>query len=214
MSNIIKKYSIIFSIILASLAVVVTFAGCTDDLIYENVEIPDVEVEICGEVIYKSLVPTKVQTRAEEAPEGAKYTGIKSLYVFFFNSEGEFMKEYSGEANFTPAPSEGSTHEHVTFKKKVRAGRYYVYAVANICDDQKSDLEKVTSIELLRKFKVDWNDRIKDDVEMFGVFRQGYTEGAASPDNENFENDVLLTKLISIFPLWKAYYLLWLLNSF
>lgn len=193
MSNIIKKYSIIFSIILASLAVVVTFAGCTDDLIYENGEIPDVEVEICGEVIYKPLVPTKVQTRAEEAPEGAKYTGIKSLYVFFFNSEGEFMKEYSGEANFTPAPSEGSTHEHVTFKKKVRAGRYYVYAVANICDDQKSDLEKVTSIEFLRKFKVDWNDRIEDDVEMFGVFRQGYTEGAASPDNENFENDVLLT---------------------
>lgn len=193
MSNIIKKYSIIFSIILASLAVAVTLAGCTDDLICETVDIPDAEVEIRGEVIYKPLVPTEVQTRAGEAPEGAKYTGIKSLYVFFFTSEGERINEYCGEVNFTPAPSEGSTHEHVTFKKKVRAGRYYVYAVANICDDQKSDLGEVTSIELLRKFKVDWNDEIEDDLEMFGVFRQGYTEGSASPDNENFETDELIT---------------------
>ena len=188
-----RKYSIVFSIILASLAAAVTLAGCTDDLIYETEEIPDAEVEIRGEVIYKPLVPTKVQTRAGDAPEGKKYTGIKSLYVFFFNSEGERINEYCGEVNFTPAPSDGSTHEHVTFKKKVRAGRYYVYAVANICDDQKSDLGKIESIELLRKFRLDWNDRIEDDLEMFGVFRQGYTEDAPAPDNEDFETDELIT---------------------
>lgn len=188
-----RKYSIVFSIILASLAAAVALAGCTDDLIYETEEIPDAEVEIRGEVIYKPLVPMKVQTRAEDAPVGTKYTGIKSLYVFFFNSEGERLNEYCGEVNFTPAPSDGSTHEHVTFKKKVRTGRYYVYAVANICDNQKSDLGKVTSIELLRKFRLDWNDRIEDDLEMFGVFRQGYTENASAPDNEDFETDEPIT---------------------
>lgn len=188
-----RKYSIVFSIILASLAAAVALAGCTDDLIYETEEIPDAEVEIRGEVIYKPLVPMKVQTRAEDAPVGTKYTGIKSLYVFFFNSEGERINEYCGEVNFTPAPSEGSTHEHVTFKKKVRTGRYYVYAVANICDNQKSGLGKVTSIELLRKFRLDWNDRIEDDLEMFGVFRQGYAENASAPDNEDFETDEPIT---------------------
>ena len=98
-----RKYSIVFSTILASLAAAVAFAGCTDDLIYETEKIPDAEVEIRGEVIYRPLVPMKVQTRAEDAPVGTKYTGIKSLYVFFFSSEGERINEYCGEVNFTPA---------------------------------------------------------------------------------------------------------------
>lgn len=115
MSNIIKKHSIIFSIIPALWAVAVTLIGCTDDLIDRTVEIPDAEVEIRGEVIYKPLVPTEVQTRAE-APEGTEYKGIKSLYVFFFNSKGE-KDNYSGEVNFTTASSDGSTYERVTFKK-------------------------------------------------------------------------------------------------
>lgn len=191
MSNMIKKYSTIFSIILALWTVIVTFAGCTDDLIEETVEIPDTEVEIRGEVIYKPLVPTEVQTRTE-APEGTKYKGIKSLYVFFFNSEGE-KNEYSGDVDFTSAPSGGSTHERVTFKKKVRAGRYYVFAVANISDTQKNALTEVTSITDLKKFKLDWDDDIEKDLEMFGVFKQGYTEGAAAPDNEVFETEELLT---------------------
>ena len=189
MSNIIKKHSIIFSIIPALWAVAVTLIGCTDDLIDKTVEIPDAEVEIRGEVIYKPLVPTEVQTRAE-APEGTEYKGIKSLYVFFFNSKGE-KDNYSGEVSFTTASSDGSTYERVTFKKKVRSGRYYVYAVANISDSQKNDLMKVTSIEELRKFKLDWNDDIAKDLEMFGVFRQGGAETV--PDNEGFEKDELLT---------------------
>lgn len=189
MSNIIKKHSIIFSIIPALWAVAVTLIGCTDDLIDKTVEIPDAEVEIRGEVIYKPLVPTEVQTRAE-APEGTEYHGIKSLYVFFFNSKGE-KDNYSGEVSFTTASSDGSTHERVTFKKKVRSGRYYVYAVANISDSQKSDLMKVTSIEELRNFKLDWNDDIGNDLEMFGVFRQGGAETV--PGNEGFETDELLT---------------------
>lgn len=189
MSNIIKKHSIIFSIIPALWAVAVTLIGCTDDLIDKTVEIPDAEVEIRGEVIYKPLVPTEVQTRAE-APEGTEYKGIKSLYVFFFNSKGE-KDNYSGEVSFTTASSDGSTHERVTFKKKVRSGRYYVYAVANISDSQKSDLMKVTSIEELRKFKLDWNDDIAKDLEMFGVFRQGGAETV--PGNEGFETDQLIT---------------------
>lgn len=187
------KHSIIFSIILASLAVAVTFVGCTDDPIYETVEIPDTEVEIRSEVIYKPLIPTEVQTRTE-APEGTKYKGIKSLYIFFFDSERKLIEEYSGDVNFTPASSGDSTHERVTFKKKVRAGHYYIFAVANISNDQKNNLkEEVTSIEDLRKFKLDWDDEIEKDLEMFGVFRQEYTEGAAAPDNENFETDELLT---------------------
>ena len=193
MSNIIKNIVSFFSIILASLAVAVTLAGCTDDLI-ETVEIPDGEVEIRGEVIYKPLVPTKVETRASaDAPEGKKYTGIKSLYVIFFNSKGELVTDYSGDVNFTPAPSEGFTHEHVTFKKKVRAGHYYVYAVANISEAQKSALAQVSSKESLRKFKLDWNDNIENDLEMFGVFRQNSSDDASAPGNEDFEKDELIT---------------------
>lgn len=185
------KHIIIFSIIFAVCTIAIALVGCTDDLIYESVEIPDTEVEICGEVIYKPLVSTEVQTRAE-APDGVKYSGIKSLYVFFFNSEG-IKDEYSGDVNFTSVPSEGATHERVTFKKKVRSGRYYVFAVANISDTQKNALTEVASIEDLRKFKLDWDDDIEKDLEMFGVFKQDYTEGSVAPDNEDFETEELLT---------------------
>lgn len=185
------RHDTVFSIILASLAVVVTLAGCRDDFTYMTEEIPDAEVEIQGELIFKPLVPTEVQTRAE-APEGEKYKGIKSLYVFFFTPEGKPMEKYSGEVDFTPAPSEGSTHEHVTFNKRVRAGQYYVYAVANISNKEKNDLMG-KSIENFRKYKLAWDDDLERDLEMFGVFTQGNTEDAPIPDNEGFEADELLT---------------------
>lgn len=189
MSQHYKKYSINFSIILAFWAMAVILSGCTDDFIYEPVDIPDAEIEIKGEVIFKPLMPMAVQTRAE-APEGDKYKGIKSLYVFFFDSEGKPVTEYSGDVDFTPVPSEGSTHEHITFKKKVRSGRYYIYAIANLSDAQKSDLTNVTSIEDLRTLPLVWDDNIENDLEMFGVFRQ---DGAGTvPDNEGFEMDELL----------------------
>ena len=193
MPNVIKKHTIIFSIILALWTVTVTLAGCADDLIDKTVNIPDTEVEIRGEVIYRPLVPTEIQTRSTEAPEGTKYKDITSLYVFFFDSERKLIGEYSGDVDFTPVSSGGSTHQRVTFKKKVRSGQYYVYAVANISDSQKNDLMQVTSIEELRKFKLDWDDDIAKDLEMFGVFKQNYTEGSAAPDNEDFEADELLS---------------------
>lgn len=183
------KHSIIFSIILGSLAMIVTLAGCTDDFINTE-EIPDAKVKIKGEVIFKPLVTTKVQTRTE-APEGTKYKGIKSLYVFFFDSKGTLNKDYSGDVNFTPTPSEGSTHEHVTFTKEIQTGEYYIYAVANISDEQKSDLTKVETIEGLKKFKLVWNDDITKDLEMFGVFKLG--GAGTTPGNEVFETDELLT---------------------
>lgn len=183
------KHSIIFSIILAFLAMVAILAGCTDDFI-NTVEIPDAKVKIKGEVIFKPLVTTEVQTRAE-APEGTKYKGIKSLYVFFFNSDQTLNEDYSGDVDFTPAPSEGSTHEHVTFTREVQADQYYIYAVANISDEQKSDLTKVKTIEGLKKFKLVWDDDITKDLEMFGVFKLG--GAGTTPGNEVFETDELLT---------------------
>lgn len=189
MSQYNTKHNIIFSIILASLATIAILAGCTDDFI-NTVEIPDAKVKIKGEVIFKPLVTTKVQTRAE-APEGTKYKGIKSLYVFFFNSDQTLNKDYSGDVDFTPTPSDGSTHEHVTFTKEIQAGEYYIYAVANISDEQKDDLKNITSIETLRKFKVNWDDNITKDLEMFGVFKLG--GAGTTPDNEGFETDELLT---------------------
>lgn len=187
-----KKYSILYFIML-TLAVAATLSGCTDDLLYEPAEIPDAEVEVTGKVSYRPLVPTEVKTRGSEAPVGKEYTGIRSLYVFFFNSDGEIVRDYTGYVDFTPVPSAGSFHDHVTFKKKVRAGRYYVYAVANISADQISALASVTSKEKLRRFKLDWNDNIADDIEMFGVFKSEGTDDVSLPDNENFETDALIT---------------------
>lgn len=180
------KYSIVFLTILVSLAV--TLAGCRDELILNTVEIPDTDVVIRGEVIFKPLVPVGVQTRAE-APEGTKYRGIRSLCVFFFDIEKKLVKEYSGEVDFTPAPSQGSTHEHVRFNKKVRAGQYYVYAVANISDDEKDSLMKNEglTVDELKKFHIAWNGDIEDDLEMFGIFKQDDTGNV--PGNEEFESD-------------------------
>lgn len=194
MSQYRTDHSIIFSIILASLAVALTLAGCRDDILYEPVEISDAEVEIQGEVIFRPLVPTEVQTRAEaEAPEGAAYKGIKDLYVFFYDSEKNIVKDYCGKVDFTPVPSEGSTHEHVKFKKKVRAGKYYVYAVANISVVEAAAIMKLPNVEALRNYKLVWNDNIEKDLEMFGVFGPASSESPAVPDNEDFEEDNLLT---------------------
>ena len=140
---------------------IVGMAACSDDLRYRNEDIPDAEVEVDGELVFRPLVPTAVLTRAD-APEGSQYRGIRSLYVFFFNSDRTINKEYSGPVDFTPAPSQGSTHERVSFKKKIQAGRYYVYAVANVSEaslnafKNQSNEEDVT-IENLKKIKVDWN---------------------------------------------------------
>lgn len=191
MSHYYTKYSV-FSIITAFLAMVVILFGCTDDIIYNEIEIPDAEVELCGEVIFKPLVPTEVKTRAE-APDGTKYRGIKTLHVFFFDSDKNIIKEYSGKVDFTPSPSEGSTHEHVSFKKRVLAGRYYVYAVANISADQTSDIMNVKTVDELRNFKLVWDNDIEKDLEMFGVFRLSTSETTTTPGNEDFEKDELLT---------------------
>lgn len=187
-----KNHSIIFFVLLALMAVAVTLAGCKDDFIYTPVEIPDAEVDIQGEVIFKPFVATEVTTRSKEAPEGLNYKGIRSLYLFFFDSERNRIDEYCGDVDFRAVPSDGSTHEHVTFTKRVRAGKYYIFAVANISADQKAELIKeATTIEALRNFKLDWDADIEKDLEMFGVFRLNKTESA--PDNEGFETEELIT---------------------
>ena len=195
--SIINKIEHIFSTVLTTLAMTAALTGCADELMCESAEIPDTDVEIRGEVMYKPLVQTKVQTRAN-APGGAEYKGIKSLYVFFFDSEKKIVEEYSGDIkDFTSASSESATLERVIFKKKVKAGQYYVYAVANIPDDKKSELEKVANVDSLRKFKLSWDDDIKKDLEMFGVFKQvGKQDGkedSPTSGNEDFEADELVT---------------------
>lgn len=192
MSQNITRFKIIFSVILASLTLAVMLVGCQDDPIYKPVEIPDAEVEIRGEVIFRPLVPTEVKTRSK-APDGSKYKGIKSLYLFFFNVERNQVSDFSGEiTNFTTVPSEGSTHEHVAFTKKVRAGQYYVYAVANISADEAAELLQKTNVDDFKGYPLKWNDDIDRDLEMFGVFKDSKDDSAA-PDNNGFDEDVLLT---------------------
>ena len=194
MSKQIIKHSIFILTIVASLVMAVALAGCRDDILYTQAEIPDTDVEIAGEVAFKPLVATEVQTRSSEkdAPLGLKYRGIKSLYLFFFDSEENIVEEYCGDVAFTAVASDG-TAEHVTFSKTVRAGRYYIFAVANISDRQKADLIKnVRTIDALRDYPLAWDGDINDDLEMFGVFKAATPENPI-PDNTVFEDNVLLT---------------------
>ena len=161
--------------------------------LYESVDIPNAEVEVQGEVIYKPLVPTKVQTRATEAPAGDKYTDIQSLYVFFFDKDSLLVNEYSGVVEFQNADNKpDNSDKRVTFKKKVKAGEYYVYAVVNVPADKLAAIKK---IEDLRKVKLTWDNDIKDNLEMFGVFHNDYQEGDRAPNNNSFEDDALITIL-------------------
>lgn len=195
----------LFSSFLALLTIAVALAGCTDSLLYNNVEIPDAEVIIKGEIAFKPLVTTEVQTRSRaEAPDGEKYKGIKSLYVAFFDSEGHIITDYTGYVTFTPAPSQSETHQRVHFEKKVQAGRYYIYAIANLSlsDEDMARFRNIKTIDELRAFKVDWNDDIAKDLEMFGVFKQDDKKKETIPDNERFETEQLLT----ITPATKSIY--------
>ena len=190
--SIIKRIRHLFSALPVISVMAAILAGCVDDPMHESAKNRDAEVEIKGEVIYRPLVPMKVQTRAD-APQGKDYKDIKSLYLFFFDSDKKLVKDYTGNIeDFTPVPSESSTHERVKFKKKVKAGEYYVYAVANIPYDKKGELEKVATIDELRNFKLDWNDDISKDLEMFGVFKQVNDKDSPIPGNEDFETDTPL----------------------
>lgn len=194
----IKKYSIIFRTVLASLAMVLFLSGCEDTFPYNPETIPDAEVEISADVIFRPMVPADVETRASEAPEGIKYHGINTLYVFFYNEQREIVREYSGKiSDFSTEISETATHDHVFFKKKVKAGRYYIFAAANlpadIANNIDSDLDIVSTIEKLRTIRLNWEDNIESDLEMFGVFHVGNGGDVAEPENEGFEPDELLT---------------------
>lgn len=183
---------------MASLAMIVFLSGCDDGLLYNPETIPDAEVEINADVIFRPLVPAEVQTRGKDAPEGIKYRGIKSLYVFFYNSEKELDTIYSGEVtDFTTETSKTSTHGHAFFKKRVKAGKYYIFAVANLPADVKNKIESkevdISTIDKLRTLKLTWDDNIDNDLEMFGVFHIGNGGDVAEPENEEFEADELLT---------------------
>ena len=188
-----KRIQHLFSTVPAIWAMAAMLAGCMDDPIYESVDIPNAEVEVQGEVIYKPLVSTKVQTRATEAPAGDKYTDIQSLYVFFFDRDSLLVPDYSGAVEFQNADNKpDNSDKRVTFKKKVKAGEYYVYAVVNVPADKLTEVKK---IEDLRKVKLTWDNDIKDNLEMFGVFHNDYQEGDAFPNNNSFEEDALITIL-------------------
>lgn len=192
MSQHITKYTtILLTLLMASLAVAAGLTGCTDKLLYEPEEIPDAEVELTGEVIFKPLVPMEVTTRSQ-APQGADYSGIRSLHILFFDREGNIINDYCGEVDFTIVPPRGSDHVRATFRKKVQAGYYYVFAVANISSSQKSALMKVADVDELRNFRLEWNGNLDDDLEMFGVFNLADKDTPASPGNETFESDQLL----------------------
>lgn len=197
--------SFLFSAFLALLTIAVALAGCTDSMLYHNVEIPDTEVVIKGEIVFKPLVTTEVQTGSRtEAPDGEKYEGIKSLYVAFFDSEGQIMTDYTDYVTFTHVPLQSSTHQRVRFEKKVQAGQYYIYAIANLSlsDKDVARFKKIKTIDELRSFKVNWNDDIAGDLEMFGVFKQDDDQKETIPDNDSFEAD----KLLTITPATKSIY--------
>lgn len=203
-NNLLHK-NFLFSSFLVFLTIAVALAGCTDSLLYNNVEIPDAEVVIKGEIAFKPLITTEVQTRSRaEAPDGEKYKGIKSLYVAFFDSEGQIMTDYTGDVSFKSVPSQSETHQRVQFEKKVQAGRYYIYAIANLSlsDEDMARFRNIKTIDELRAFKVDWDDDIAKDLEMFGIFKQDDQKKETIPDNERFETEQLLT----ITPATKSIY--------
>lgn len=70
------KHRYIFSTIMACIAMIVGMAACSDDLRYRNEDIPDAEVEVDGELVFRPLVPTAVLTRAD-APEGSQLWGTE-----------------------------------------------------------------------------------------------------------------------------------------
>lgn len=191
-----------FKAIMAMAAVIALLAGCEDELLYRPTGITDGVVEVNGEVFFRPLVPSQVKARGKEAPEGAKYTGINSLFLYFFNKDQSFNETLTGKiANATAATPDGSSDYRVEFEKNVEAGQYYIFAVANITDVQNAaiidsiknpDLPG-TPIEKLRNFRVEWNDDIDRDIEMFGVFKLTPAgETPTAPDNADFESEQLI----------------------
>lgn len=183
-------------------------SSCQDEPIYDPGAIPDGEVELTGEVTFRPLVEViNDQSRSGEtnmegtvAPKDQALLAINKLTILFYDSGKNLVREYSGPVSFTsnwqPREEDGTNIDEkaaetktprATFKKNIRSGIYYIYAVANL----DIDLDKVTTIDDLRSVRLVWTpSNISSNIEMFGVFTKG---DAGEARNIGFEEDQALT---------------------
>lgn len=177
--------------------------GCRDEDLFDRNEMPGGEMTLNISVAFKPLATQEVSTSSRaggtEAPSGTSYSGINSLYILFFDADKNIVREYSGPVtnytggtgmrpdgtNIGEETAEDRTNT-ATFSKRINAGQYYVFTVANV---SRTLLDAVTTIDELRSIQLDWNSELKDNLGMLGVCAPGDPSDA---ENRDIEADQLL----------------------
>lgn len=174
-------------------AIVLLDTSCRDSFM-TDVFIGEGEASISATLDFKPMSSSLTRTRAA----GDALKDISSLYVLLYDAEGkkllkawgpDDLKDYteSEEERADDDAENGSTAEtltkHATFTlpEKIRFGRYYMYAVANISDLLTTYDEKIQTVDGLKSLPLTWDlADISKNGQMIGYF----TNTASQSGNE------------------------------
>lgn len=168
----------IFSLVSA----LVLLCSCEDELLYENGNLGEGEVFVSASVEFEPAAAS-LDSRATA---GNALKNIESLSIVIYNSDTTFNTIYNTAdliglsvndvnkdlPNDYPGVSAESTTARATFTlPKTHVGKYYIYAVANMGDLTR---EQVETPYKLKHLLLSWHsDNIPANSQMFGYFTSG-----------------------------------------
>ncbi|WP_297057587.1 hypothetical protein [uncultured Duncaniella sp.] len=178
-----KIYRLFTTLLCVSLAM----SSCTDDVLLDSSYIGDGEAEITAEITFKPLYPALSSRSVTGGTPGNALKEIDNLMLLFYNTKNELVYRlpYSDPAiektTNKPADQPGTDKEHVaetsTLKAtvkipKIKYGRYYIYAVANMPESVLTE-EAVSTPDKLKTITLTWNESdIAANKQMFGYFSE------------------------------------------
>ena len=162
------------------IAAIAALCSCADDPLYNGGgDLGTGYVDIAGTV---EFVPAAASLDGR-ATAGNAMKNITSLSVVVYNQDGTFNALYNTAdlrnrrfdgtntnrpSDYPGAPAESSTTRATFTIPDIHVGRYYIYAVANMGDLTR---EQVETQELLKNIQLTWSEtNIPSNSQMFGYF--------------------------------------------
>lgn len=177
----------IYYTMIAAMALLGT--SCRDDFM-TDVFIGEGEAEISATLDFKPMSSSLTRTRAA----GDALKDISSLYVLLYDADGALVDKWEknqltsyeeSEADRTDAdaengrPSAEAQTKRATFTLpgKIRFGRYYMYAVANIPGLLTEYYENIQTVDGLKSLPLTWDSSdISNNGQMIGHFTNAVSQ--------------------------------------
>lgn len=172
-----KKY---FNYILVLLGICFLQACADDEIVSTKVD--------TGKVASVTLAldfPEMEMVSPNERAAGDAIDAVNNVWALFYDSNGDILKDDDGNilyinsgdaSSYTEKIVEGN--QRMKFTKRLPAGDYKIYAVANVIDLTTNYKNEIQTVEGLKAIKFIWNEKnVATNNQMFGFFTPGSTYG-------------------------------------